>query len=537
MKWCSGFANAITSNYSKKDFCPPIDTALFSAILSDYDVTKADSVAELRATLELLKENVTVESNTSFDPSGTSGFQDDSSIQDSSNRAHSWHGDLLSEETSLSSLSRSLKTIGINRDDETEAHNFNGSTEMSNDAGLEELSPGEKVTMLTEMFPTVKGFDIGYVLKKVDNRFGKAVEELLNYVFFEEEENDTGEQIIKKSIDGFAEPNHSRERKARTKRKRQTRRASHTPKTDLDPLENSLTTPRSRWDRTKEEIEFITKRTYLSHETVSSIYHKSGASLSLAIAKICTLGDSNPVLSATSHTVLQAHISELALDFPTIPLSQTTGLIYLTHPSTASAHELARILAISISSALQIAPHYLPRPPSPPSPKESVAVFPRPVSLSTPAQLASAREVAIAQASAAYRKSKSKPLMAGAASYYSSVAREASSALRLHEAAAAETLVVSQSKAGEVDLHGVNVQDAVRIVKDRVEAWWTNGASEWARAGKARGPGLRIVTGIGRHSEGKKGKLGPAVGGMLLREGWKVEMGEGVVVVVGRMRK
>lgn len=410
------------------------------------------------------------------------------------------------------------------------------SKEMHIDDELEKLSVKDKLAMLMEMFPTMKGFDIEYMLKKVDNKFGKAVEELLNHVFFEEEETYTGEQIIKKGIDGFAESSPSRGRKARAKRKRQTRRTNSTPKPLVDQNGKTLIIPRSRWDRAKEEIEFITQRTYQSQEAVSSVYHKSGASLPSTIATLCTSADSNPNLSTTSQTIFQAHISELALDFPTIPISQITSLIYLAHPSTASAHELARILAISKSSTPQIIPHYLPRPPSPPSPQEPTQTIPRPLSLSTPAQLTSARETAISQASAAYRKSKSKPLMAGAASYYSSVAREASSSLRLHEAAAAEALVASQSKAGEFDLHGVSVQDAVRIARGRVEAWWENGASEWARAGKVR-TGLRIVTGLGRHSEGKRGRLGPAVGGMLLREGWKVEIGEGVVVVVGRTRK
>lgn len=52
-----------------------------------------------------------------------------------------------------------------------------------------------------------------------------------------------------------------------------------------------------------------------------------------------------------------------------------------------------------------------------------------------------------------------------------------------------------------------------------------------------KGSGFRIVTGKGTHSEGGRGRLGPAVGGMLVREGWRVEVTEGVVAVTGRARK
>ena len=98
--------------------------------------------------------------------------------------------------------------------------------------------------------------------------------------------------------------------------------------------------------------------------------------------------------------------------------------------------------------------------------------------------------------------------------------------------------MASQSSGAQCDLHGVNVKDGVRIARERVQAWWDGGVGEWARQGKVRGNGgYRLVVGKGGHSEGGKGKLGPAVGGMLVREGWRVEVGEGILVVRGRARK
>ena len=78
----------------------------------------------------------------------------------------------------------------------------------------------------------------------------------------------------------------------------------------------------------------------------------------------------------------------------------------------------------------------------------------------------------------------------------------------------------------------------MRIAAERVQRWWEGGAAEWAREGKIQGEGgFRVVVGVGRHSEGGRGRLGPAVGGALVRGGWRVEVGEGVLVVRGRARR
>lgn len=71
-----------------------------------------------------------------------------------------------------------------------------------------------------------------------------------------------------------------------------------------------------------------------------------------------------------------------------------------------------------------------------------------------------------------------------------------------------------------------------------MQAWWEgSGRAEWVGTGKGEeGERFTIVVGLGRHSEGGRGRLGPAVGGMLRREGWRYEVGTGVLVVSGRVR-
>lgn len=524
----------------QKHYCPPIDSSLLSAIVSDYDLSNAASVSELQATLEVLKESALVEENAAFDPSGSSGLQDDESSHGSSDRARSWHGDVGSattEDTEITGVTHALDVVDLNKYDRSiygidldgEGHGVE----------FEALSVEEKVNALKAMFPGAKDFDISYTLKKSGNEFGKAVEELLNQAFIDEEGH------RKKGIEAFTEPIvNGRGRRKKKKSKQLHRRTSSTPGA-TDSQSSYSPSPLSRWDRGKEDVDFIAQRTFLSPKVIASTYHKNGASLPSTIAALCASTDPetlvNLYISDTALSVLEAHAAELSVDFQRLPYPQLQALINLTHPSTASAHELARALTSQASSnaSAAIIPHYLRRPPSPTdsTSSSSLSKLPLPSSSSNPAALAIARSHAFTQASSAYRKSKSSHLMGGAAAYYSSVGRDASASLRQHEAAEADALVAGQSRKGEVDLHGVNAKDAVSIARSRVESWWEREGRERARQGKAMGSGLRVITGVGRHSEGGRGKLGPAVGKMLHSEGWKVEIGEGVIEVVGRQRQ
>lgn len=496
----------------------------------------------MRATLDVLKESALIEESACFDPSGSSGLHGEASSPESSERAQSWHGDLTSnatEDTELTGVSQGLESLSLQ-----DPHGADLEQEQY-EARCERLLPEEKTIILQEMFPKAKNLDITYTLKKTGNKFSTTVEELLNQAFLENEELNGGEIQRKKGIEAFTEPaiNSGRGRNSRRWQRQLLRRTSSTPTTDSD-ASSGIVAPLSRWDRAKEDIDFIAQRTYVSPQAIASIYHKNNASLSSAVAALSTSTsldlNSNPYLSMASPSILEAHAAELSIDFRRVPYTQLMALIKLTHPSTASAHELARVLSSNggSTSSTSIVPQYVQRTPSPtsdyaPSPSSNAS---SPLPHSTAAALATVRSTAFTQAQSAYRKSKSKPLMGGAASYYSSVGRDASASLRRHEAAAADALVTTQSKPGEVDLHGVTVKDAVSIARARVESWWEQQGREWARQGKVMGGGLRVITGAGRHSEGGRGRLGPAVGGMLVREGWKVEVGNGVVEVVGRAR-
>lgn len=138
-----------------------------------------------------------------------------------------------------------------------------------------------------------------------------------------------------------------------------------------------------------------------------------------------------------------------------------------------------------------------------------------------------------------YRKANADNLLGGAAAYYSQLGRDAHTSLRSASAAEADALVESQSSPTQLDLHGVGVTDAVRIASAKVGGWWEGLGESRVRVGGGRngvGDGYRIVTGLGRHSEGGRARLGPEVCRKLVEEGWKVEVGSGVLTIAGRRK-
>ncbi|KAH0158970.1 hypothetical protein KCU67_g7307, partial [Aureobasidium melanogenum] len=227
------------------------------------------------------------------------------------------------------------------------------------------------------------------------------------------------------------------------------------------------------------------------------------------------------------------------------------ALIKLTQPSITAAHELAKALTTKPltheTGSRVIIPQYAPVQISEgddfSSTRSSFDTDTSTVDFgsasSSTAKLRAARQAAMEQARAAYRKSRSDRLMGGAAGYYSQVGRDHGAALHQSQAAEANAIVAAQSSAFEIDLHGVTVENAVRIARQRTNAWW-NGLGENkvnGRVGAAeRASGFRIITGVGRHSAGGKGVLGPAVKKGLEQDGWRLEINSGAITVRGKNR-
>jgi hypothetical protein len=243
--------------------------------------------------------------------------------------------------------------------------------------------------------------------------------------------------------------------------------------------------------------------------------------------------------------IIESKTVDLAHEFPTVPSSKLEAIIQITHPSDAYAHELAKALTPpnghkgNIQIQIRHAPLQLDQVSTPTKPKTYNRIHadkvPRELSAAKVAKYTQERDTAFQKASALYRKGKSDHLMGGAAAYYSQQGRDADALARRAQSEAADARVAAQSTRFELDLHGCNVNDAKRITQERVMAWWHELGLERAGSAARIGSGshLKVVTGKGNHSEGRSGKLGPAVGKMLIQDGWKIEVTPGFMMVTG----
>ena len=142
-----------------------------------------------------------------------------------------------------------------------------------------------------------------------------------------------------------------------------------------------------------------------------------------------------------------------------------------------------------------------------------------------------------------------KAVNSSIAGHYALQAREAAGDARQWEMKAARLVVQSQlERTGHtIDLHHLTIQEASSLSIEATSQWWEKMrlAQDYGRVatsvqrplGFVPGQNLTIVTGVGRHSVGKRGVLGPAVANVLEADGWRVDRGEngrGYLVVRGR---
>ncbi|KAI9666139.1 MAG: hypothetical protein M1821_004074 [Bathelium mastoideum] len=543
----------------EKEYCPPLDAALLSAILSDYDLDSPDDVKQARSTLDELKSSASEEEASGFDASGSGGALTVSTAEVTENvSSQLQNGAPMSEVTGGTSLSEGLSSLsmdsGSGKSSEEETKPL---PEMDE---VEQQSPEVKEAMLFDMFPTIPKHNISYILQKCGFKYTRAVEELLNRVWFDEADAGGECQTRAKGIDAFMGDgplSPVRQRKGRKNRKLKSLDDEKQAGL-LTPMSAENSPPQSNaWQKANTDVDFINARVCLPKITVSSIYHKNGASLPATIAALTAPEHLIDVSPASQDPTIIAHAQELLADFPSLTLPQSTGLIRLTHPSTAAAHELAQALTrppstgTSAPSAIQLIPQYQPYSPTSTNddattnnnkPAGSATIPSASAQPSTSTSTHAALNHALTSASRAHRLGRSDPLMRAAASIYTHRASSLSAQAAAADARAADALVASQSPrpSEEIDLHGCGVRDAMRIALASTARWWETlgergiGAEGWRREGVG---GFRVVTGVGRHSEGGRARLGPAVGRALVGEGWRVEMGSGVVVVKGRVRR
>lgn len=517
---------------NQSEYSSSIDSSLLLAIISDYDLADISQLREARQTLDTLQKETGEDDAIDFDPSGISGGEHVVNIEQEDECASArsilgWKSS--TDNTSLGHDMASLDLEGLEFAEHDLYVNSNGVTDQTYVSDWDVLDDAAKEERLLKIFPVLKPFDVKWTMKKCKGNANLAIDELMFQSFLEE----SGSR--QRGIEAFSESDlPTRPRKSKGKKKRDR------------PLDEALSSPDfvspvqdSKWEVGKQEVDFIATKTGMPIQQVNSIYHNSGASVRFTIAAIVEAHKEMNMKS--DDPLIQISAFELSQDFPSIPSSDLTALLQITHPSTSSARELAKSLVprpnsskIPIHLEFRHAPIDLSSEPARSEPISHNAIHPSDIATASAMVKTynDARNEAFTQAVTAYRRGKSDPLMGGAAAYYSQVGRDFDARAKNAQSAAADGLVASQSSKTELDLHGVNVKDAVRISRERVTTWWHE-LGEGRIGGSGVEAGYRIVTGVGRHSEGGKGKLGPAVGKMLIREGWKVQVGSGVLIVTG----
>lgn len=524
------------------------------AIYSDFS-DQADGICRAKEALDELKQAATAEQFTDFDPSGSSGDAAQSSASKQGSDDVDSSAETCTTQTSTTdctSLSNDVASLGLGGSTPGSRGRSASSLEESLAGGYfkdtEKFDTATKELLLAETFPSLRPERVAYTLKKCGGDYSKATDELLNHVYFEASRSSPADDAaFAKGVEGFSEQHHVPHRGKKGKRRKQ--KAS--PSYDGSPASTSESdrgpTPAvNRWADGGRNIEFIAARTKYSTATVASVYHENGASLAATITALMKKDMMEHAKDPEPDAALIDPAVELNAEFPNVDLEHAVALARITAPSTANAHELAKALTAPPVSGLgprggiHVIPRYAPVDLST-TPPDAVNLPSLPASATarTTTSVAAARGLAFDQASAAYRKGKSNHLMKAAAGYYSQLGRDLTANLHAMNEADADLLVASQSTATTLDLHGVSVQSAVRIAREKTETWWDALGEQRIPGGGRRGAGdgYRIITGLGRHSEGGRGKLGPAVVRALLKDGWKVEVGSGELVVMGVARR
>jgi hypothetical protein len=526
-----------------------VDSALFAAITTDFDLENPDEVRSLRETLESIRDLAIQQEDLPFDPSGTANDHVDDADMGAISSARPSSAGQTQTDTSLESH---LFLDGSDSRSSKSQTTLNSTYTIAADGSVQFVggSEQEKVNLLCAMFPDISRFNVEQSLKNSKGDIDKSMDILLNLSFFDQATIDEDEDvIIPKGLDGFAhETLDIGRQKGRKKKRNKNNKVSFVPTlpTDDPPATN-------KWETGQADVEFICSRTPdLPRHKVASAYTANNRSLSATIKALALAHAVDDISEAELAPVLQSQLDELVGDYPNVSQATLVGLLRITRNMISAANELAAEMIhqpsdISVNDLIKITAPKLNlddeaddvHTPSRQNKENFRSALDYESEQATANAYFAAKSTANMQAAQAARKAKSDPLYGGASHYYREVAQQNRELAMRHLSAASERLVDSQSSNGDVDLHGCQVPQAIRIARERVEAWWDGlGDTKHVRGGgKHVHGGFKIITGVGLHSRDGKSRLGPAVSKALISDGWRVEVGRGFVTVVGVARR
>ena len=569
---------------------------MVAAIVSDYDVDLDHATAQIRAVLDALKEDA----GQTDDAERERSTGDEMSLASASTSSGRRGGDYKTgrgsptmrqelasafddTDTDVTCLSEAMATLNIK--DPYDASSSGGSSSSSSssdnvvadglplddDRVLATSAPESKQARLMETFPDLHASVVAQTLADVGNEYDKAIDQLLNRVFLEGEyrDDEPGDGDVPKGVDGFATPDDEvggrragaggkkRWRKMKgqplgASGERQTASSSSSSPSRL-PSEGvaQAAAPRNAWQTAVQDIDFLASRLNMSKANIASTYHAGNASLEASLRVVLEFAIEGLRETPPEDWPIEVDALELTVRYPNLSYLHALGLVRLA-PTVEAADELAEKLnnmapRSQVVMPIEIIAKLPPIKPSPPSPElgayrgaggQQFSDMSGAEATRLAAHHRATAQRLCAQAAVAHRKANSDHLRHSEAGFYSHQRGAHEAQARRYEAVVAQRLVAAQSTADELDLHGLAVRDAVGITRQRVRAWWDGlGDARFDHRVRATAPQCRVVTGLGRHSTDGRPKIGPAVGKMLLREGWRVQFGQGVLTVTGLARR
>jgi hypothetical protein len=518
----------------------------------DFNLGVPAQVEQLRQTLDVLKASAAEQAHVPFDPTGTTNIQNSNSS-----------GSPQTEASSVGPQSdpptwASLEHLDLENGDVSGKNGHHGVKDNRHVQSDSRTASAEKAQTLIGMFPSITRPEAERILEDCHDNLGRAMDVLLNLAFIEETQiaggrsqqtpDQIGDTLVPKSIDGFqAKENQNGAKRSRKKRNKQQRQrlGELSSQTTDDPAPN-------KWESGKKDIEFIASRACSLHrEKIASTYHANSMSIGATLRELADANAPADTREIEDDPVLVTQVGDLIHKYPGVGLTTLAGLIRIANNDVLTADELAE--ALSRRPALGSISNIITFVSAPPVIEEhddaTVPIsytddgYADHMDVGQAAAAASshfaARSAALAQASQSARRARSNPLYGGASAYYREVGNEQRQLAMRHLATASDRLVAKQSTNCDLDLHGVNVANAVRIARQSVEQWWEAlGDQKYIRGGgrNAHG-GFKIVCGVGHHSQDRKSHIGPAVWNMLRNEGWRVELDRGSMLVVGVERR
>lgn len=514
-----------------------LDEALVVAIVSDYELTKDSEYESAKTILEGLAKDVSSEEATGFNPSGMGESPEETtdglSTTETSNSQHPSRAN--DTDTTTSDLTPSSS---------------GGLYSMPVLDTFDEDSEESKILSLQNMFTELKEYDIKNSLKQANGDFQTALDNLLNIQYLKS----TGQQPM--GIDGFFRPED--EFTEVSKKKRRNRKKGKRPLTadDLSSPTGATSPDALKNMKRQDEIAYLADRLDLPFDEVSEIYCRkrfaSGHTALEILDQHISLG-----IEAQDDASKQ-YAKELADKYRNVPEQYMATIVQVTGSIPQWSDDIAALLSKHFTKhpwtkKLPINYTLTPLPDEDVEGFETVSSSRKKAAVSKIAgqtapkaadrmsyaqasdkatQYTRARREAASSAAQLNRRGASNPLYRQAAGYYAGVAREQGRYEKQASSTAADILVEENSTPTQIDLHGVYVQDGVRIARARVQSWW-NGLGEF-RSEKARQQPFTVVTGLGRHSAGGVSQLRQAVAAALLQEGWDMRVETGRFVVRGR---